>query len=218
MLGVLAARAWWPARAVRRGAVASPTQQPLPAPSGPLLLHSHRCDWYLLAWPVILSCSSTKMHSSLIISSSCVALPAATVQGASAAVGGAWWVGRAAPRRRRRRRRTERAGCISVLQKVLQLHSWLDAGQAAAGECRRQRSPSHVDSRCRCCWGCRAPAGGCWAAPRCGSVMVAATESRCTPPVARPCCSGSSWSSRPVSAGRPHHQARIDARRAAVGR
>lgn len=37
---------------------------------------THRCDWYLLAWPVMRSCSSTRMHSSLSISSSWLALPA----------------------------------------------------------------------------------------------------------------------------------------------
>lgn len=37
---------------------------------------AHRCDWYLLAWPVMLSSSSTRIHSSLAISSSWLALPA----------------------------------------------------------------------------------------------------------------------------------------------
>ena len=191
---------------------------PLPRPhaSG-----AHRCDWYLLACPVIRSCSSTRMHSSLIISSSCVALPAAWQQHAACGCVGArrvGWVaarfgsGSGGPQRGLRalawwHQVRKRCRCAAGLGPV-----------RAAATPAAANSPSHVDSRCRCCCCCWAPAGGCWGVPRCGSVMVAATESRCTPPAVRPCWSGSSWSSRALSEGGAQHQARIYARGAAQGR
>lgn len=53
---------------------------------------------------------------------------------------------------------------------------------------RQRRSPSHVDSRRCCCSPCCCRC--CWPAPRCGRVMVAATEKRCAPPAARPARGG----------------------------